>query len=189
MPRLVAVLTRLYDRVFMPLQRIGDEWLLGLAARFVFAAVLLVFFLNSALTKIGPGPFGFLSPSVGAYAQILPGMMEAVSYDVSRIAFFPWGLIVLFGTWAEFVLPVMIVAGLFTRAASLAFIVFIAVMTYVDIAGHNVDAATIGALFDGDPGAPIADQRLLWGLLLLVLAVRGAGAVSVDWLLGRLQRR
>ncbi|MXN65334.1 DoxX family membrane protein [Stappia sp. GBMRC 2046] len=179
------MLVRLYAAVFGTLQRLTDRWLIGLAARFVFASALFVYFWNSALTKIGPGLLGFLEPTDGAYVQILPKMMEAAGYDTSAIEFFPYGLIVLLGTWAEFLLPLMIVLGLFTRAASLGFIVFIAVMSYVDITGHNLDAATIGTLFDGKPGGLIADQRLMWGFLLLVLALRGAGAISLDHLLAR----
>lgn len=175
----------LYDGFFSGLQRATDGWFIGLAARAVFASVLLVYFLNSALTKIGPGPFGFLTPSAGAYAQILPKITEAAGYDISAIAFFPYGLIVLLGAWAELLLPVLIVAGLFTRLASLGMIVFIIVMSWVDITGHGVDANAIGAPFDGNPGATIADQRLLWCFLLLVLVLRGAGALSLDALLAR----
>ncbi|NRG17330.1 DoxX family protein [Rhizobiales bacterium] len=185
MTTLISLLVRLYAAVFGALQRLTDRWLIGLAARFVFAGVLFVYFWNSAMTKMGPGLFGFLKPTDGAYVQILPQMMEAAGYDSSAIAFFPYGLIVLLGTWAEILLPVMIVLGLFTRAASLGFIAFIVVMSYVDITGHNLDAATIGALFDGKPDGLIADQRLMWGFLLLVLTVRGAGAISMDFLLAR----
>jgi putative oxidoreductase len=182
---LVRGIFSLYAAVFSAIERASEGWFLGLAARGVFASVLLVYFLNSALTKLGPGPLGFLSPSVGAYAQILPVIMQEVSFNVSKIAFFPYGLIVLLGTWAEFVLPVLIVLGLFTRAASLAMVGFVFVMSWVDITGHHVDAKTIGMPFDGQPGAIIADQRLLWVFLLLVLVVRGAGAISLDALLKR----
>lgn len=185
MSGLTITIASLYDRFFSAVQRATDGWLVGLAARLVFASVLFVFFFNSALTKIGSGVSGFLSPSVGAYAQILPKMMQDVGFDVSKIAFIPYGLIVLLGTWAEFILPVLIVLGLFTRAASLAMIGFVIVMSYVDITGHNIDAKTIGAPFDGVSGSIIADQRLLWVFLLLVLVVRGAGTISLDALLCR----
>lgn len=183
MQGLICSLMGLYNRVFAGVEKAARGWFIGFTARAVFASVLLVFFINSALTKVGAGPLGFLTPSVGAYAQILPEMMKSVGFDVSKIAFFPYGLIVLLGTWAEFVLPVLIVLGLFTRAASLAMIGFIVVMSYVDITGHAVDAKTIGAPFDGLPGGVIADQRLLWVFVLLVLVVKGAGAISLDALL------
>ncbi|TWI82266.1 putative oxidoreductase [Roseibium hamelinense] len=189
MSALIGLLMRLYVGVFGAIERLTNGWFLGLAARLVFASVLLVFFWNSALTKLGDGFFGFLSPSTGAYAQMLPKMMEQVSYDTSQIAFFPYGLIVLLGTWGEFVLPLLVVIGLFTRAASLGMIVFIGVMTYVDIVGHGVDTKTIGAFFDGDPYAIIADDRLLWVFLLLVPMLKGPGLISLDALLGSYYRK
>lgn len=189
MTALLGILVRLYNSVFGALERFTDGWLLGLSARFVFAGVLLVYFMNSALTKISGGLFGFLTPSDGAYAQILPGLMEQVSYDTSQVAFFPYGLIVLLGTWSEFVLPVLVTLGLFTRAASLGMIGFVIVMTYVDITGHHVDSATIGALFDGNPAGVIADQRLMWVFVLLVPALKGGGLISLDALLGSYYRK
>ncbi|MBA5777334.1 DoxX family membrane protein [Stappia sp. F7233] len=185
MTLVISFFVRLYMGFFSVIQRMTEGWLLGLAARFVFAAVLLVYFVRSALTKFGPGIAGLFEPTAGAYAQILPAMMEAVSYDTSQIPFMPYGLVVLVGSWAEILLPVMIVLGVFTRAASLGFIIFVGAMTYVDITGHHLDAATIGTIFDGDPTGLIADQRLLWVFLLLVLVLRGAGKISLDYLLVR----
>ncbi len=98
MSGLIAILVRFYQGVFGTLERLTDGWFLGLAARLVFASVLLVYFLNSAMTKLGNGPLGFLSPSDGAYAQILPTLMESVGYDSSQVPFLPYGLIVLLGT-------------------------------------------------------------------------------------------
>ncbi|MTI00113.1 DoxX family protein [Roseibium sp. RKSG952] len=189
MSALINFLIRLYWGIFGGLERLTSGWFLGLAARLVFASILLVFFWNSALTKIGAGFFGFLAPSTGAYAQMFPQLMEQVSYDTSQIAFFPYGLIVLLGTWGELVLPILVVVGLFTRAASLGMIVFICVMTYVDITGHGVDAKTIGAFFDGDPYSIISDDRLLWCFVLLVPMLKGPGVISVDALLGHFYRK
>lgn len=189
MGSLVSLIVGLNQSVFGSIERFTNGWLLGLAARFVFASVLLVYFLNSALTKMGSGFFGFLAPSDGAYAQILPTIMEQVSYDTSQIAFFPYGLIVLFGTWGEVILPILIILGLFTRVASLGMIVFVIVMSYVDIVGHYADAVTIGAMFDGPSGSLIADQRLMWIFILLVLVLKGPGKISLDTLLGNYYRR
>jgi putative oxidoreductase len=182
---LIRLITTLHDAFFGMLQKVLGEWFLGLAARFVFAAVLLVYFLNSASTKIGAGPFGFLSPSIGAYAQIIPPIFEAAGNDAGAVAFFPWKLIVYFGTYAEFVLPVLIVVGLFTRVAALGMIGFVLVQSYVDWAYHGADAETLGAWFDRVSSALILDQRALWVFLLVYLALRGAGAISLDHLLVR----
>ncbi|MEP3049081.1 MAG: DoxX family protein [Roseibium sp.] len=189
MGMIISFFVRLYTIFFSALERITEGWFLGLAARFIFAAVLLQFFLNSAMTKIGGSIMNIFTPTAGAYAQMLPGMMEQVSYDTSQIAFFPYGLMVLLGTWGEFLLPVMVVLGLFTRFASLGMIIFILVMSYVDINGHGADASTIGALFDGQPYAKILDDRLLWIFLLLVPMLKGPGLISLDALLGSSYRK
>ncbi|WP_074882167.1 DoxX family protein [Pseudovibrio axinellae] len=179
------MLVSLYQGVFGWLDRVTNGWFLGLAARFLFAGVLFMYFWNSALLKFGDGAFGFLFLSAGAYAQILPQITEAAGYDVSQIAFFPYGIIVLLGTWGEIIIPVLIVVGLFTRAASVGFIGFVIVMSIVDVVGHGVDLLTLGALFDRHPSALIFDQRALWIFLATVLVIRGPGVFSLDWALGK----
>jgi putative oxidoreductase len=184
----MGMFVNLYTGFFGAIQKAFEDWFLGLAARLVFASVLLFYFLNSALTKVGVGIPGSFIPGAGAYAQILPKIAEQANYNVSQIAFFPYGLIVWAGTYAEFILPVLVVAGLFTRFAALGMIGFIAVMTYVDITAHNVDAQTIGRFFDTIANAPIADQRLMWSFPLLYLVIRGPGALSLDAMLGLMRR-
>ena len=179
------MIIRLHDAAFGWLQRLLEGWFLGLLVRFVFAATLFLYFFRSAQTKVGEGVVGFFSVADGAYIQILPKVMERVGYDTSQIALFPWGWMVYAGTYAEFVLPVLIVLGLATRLAALGMIGFVAVQTYVDIAQHAVKAETIGAWFDKDPSGLIADQRLFWVTLFAYLVVRGAGAVSLDGVLSR----
>lgn len=186
---MIRTIQTLHDKVFRTLQWAAGDWFMGLAARFVFSSVLLVYFLHSSMTKVGDGFPGFLVPKIGAYAQILPMIAEQADYDLSKIAFVPWGIIVLFGTYAEFVLPILILLGLFTRFASLAMIVFIAVMSYVDVHYLGLKASDVGALFDRVHDSVIADQRLLWVLPLVYLAIHGGGAISLDRLLPRVMRR
>jgi len=155
--------------------RVAPE-LLPAFARFSFAATLLVFFWRSALTKVGDGFSGLWTPSLNAYAQVLPKKFEAAGYDVSAMGVMDQ-LIVVAGTWGEFVLPVLIVLGLFTRLASLGMLGFLAVMTLVDITGHGV---VPGVWFDGDPKGIVADLRLYWVLALLVLLCHGGGSLSLD---------
>ena len=152
---------------------------LSLMVRASFASVLLPFFLNSFSTKVD----GF-SLTIGAYAQILPKQIEALGYDASAV---PWPLflVVLAGTLAELVLPLVILLGIATRLTAFGMIGFIAVMSLTDIYGHGVDAATIGAMFDTDPYGLIADQRLMWCLMMVVLMVTGGGAFSIDGLVSR----
>ena len=182
--RFLTTLNQLHTSIFDGIAKALDGWFLGISARLIFSSVLFFFFINSAMTKVGDGLFGIFSPSVGAYAQIIPPIVEAVGYDTSQIAFFPWGLIVFMGTLAEFVLPVLILLGLATRLASVGFIGFIAVMSFVDINFHGVDAATIGQMFDRIHNAEILDQRLLWLFPLLFLIIKGPGKLSLDYALG-----
>jgi putative oxidoreductase len=156
--------------------------LLPTAARLVFAGVLLVYYWHSGLTKIGDGLLGVLRLDAGVYIQMFPRAFEAAGYDPSALPF-PYKLIALAGTYAEFILPALIVLGLLTRLAALGMIVFVVVQSWTDIVGHGLDAATIGAWFDRDSAALIADQRALWLFLLLVLLLRGAGPLSLDRIL------
>lgn len=179
---IVNLLTDLHDRAFALANRLAGDWFMGLAARLIFASVTMFWFLNSAMTKLDGGLF---SISVGAYAQILPPIAEAAGYDPAQIAFFPWKIIVFLGTYTEFILPVILLIGLFTRAASVAMIGFIVVLSFVDIQFHGLEAASIGALFDRFPNGIVADQRLLWLFPLVYLALKGPGPISVDALLAK----
>ena len=162
-------------------QQALDEWVVGLSARLVFAATLIVYYLGSAATKLGDGLFGLFPPSAGAFAQILPPIAEHYSYDVAAIPFFPWHIVVMAGTVAEFVLPILIVLGLLTRLAALGMTGFIIVQTIVDIAFHG---AAAGMLFNNQPGE-LLDTRLLWLFVLAVLIAKGAGTLSLDALIFR----
>lgn len=179
----ISILTSVHNSIFGAIERLLNGWALGLLARLVFSSVTLLFFWNSAKTKIGDGIF---SPSTGAYAQIFPKKFEAAGYDESAMSSLDT-LIVLMGTYAEFLLPLLILIGLFTRLSSAAMIGFIVVMSIVDITGHGADAKTIGMVFDRFQDGVILDQRLLWIFPLVYLIVKGAGAVSVDALVAKRQ--
>jgi len=172
----------LYTQITGAIERLTDGWLLGLLARFLFAAVLFVYFFNSAMTKFSGWPL-FIDDA--AYFQILPPIVEAAGYDVSQVSFIPWGLIVFAGSHGEIILPLLLVLGLFTRIAALGMIVFVVVQSYVDIVFHGVDAATIGSWFDNLSNAAILDQRALWVFLFIYLAFKGPGKISLDYVLGR----
>ncbi|MDD9738698.1 MAG: DoxX family membrane protein [Marinovum algicola] len=181
----MTALINLHDMISDAIERAFDS-LLPLLARLVFAAVLLVYFWNSALTKVGDGFLGLFQPSTGAYAQIFPKAMEAVTYDVSQLGAFHW-LVVVAGMWAEFLLPLMILLGLATRLAALGMIGFVAVQSLTDLYGHGGinHPETFGTWFDRVPDAAILDQRALWMFLLLVLVIKGGGALSLDRIIGR----
>lgn len=181
----VLSVRRLYQRVFVFLDRIG--WLLPTLARFIFLAVLFLYFWNSAMTKLGDGFWGFLEISDGAYFQIVPGAMEAAGYQIPNVGF-EIHLIVFLGTWAEIVLPVLLVLGLFTRLASLGMFFFIAVLHYVDVTMSSLKPEVIGSLFDGSPHG-YWDEHILWALLVLVPLLKGPGPISLDFILGRLLQK
>jgi putative oxidoreductase len=146
--------------------------------------VLLVYYWNSALTKLGDGLPGIFRPSLDAYAQIFPRQMEAVNYNVQDLTLFHWAVVEA-GMLAEFILPVLLLLGLMSRLAALAMIGFVVLQSLTDIYGHNLDSGTIGRWFDGEPGALLADQRALWIFALAVIVMLGAGPLSLDRLLRR----
>ncbi len=164
-----------YDRITSHLDRDASIALPTLA-RLAFAGVLLLYYWASGMTKLGDGFFGFLSPSIGAYAQIFPKQFEAVGYDASAMGWHHWAVVIA-GTWAEFILPALIVIGLLTRLAALGMIGFVVVQSLTDIYGHG---AEFGAYFNRASGELIADQRAFWVLALLILVFKGAGPLSLD---------
>ena len=181
---LTGLLRRPHDLVFGSLERAAGDWFLGLAARFVFAGVLLLYFLNSWATKVEGGITGFFMVRDSAYYQIVPWAVDAAGGDISAVSLFSH-LLVHAGTYGEFILPVLIVLGLFTRVAALGMIVFVAVQSYVDVTFHGVSGDTLGSLFDRFSDSLVIDQRALWVFLLLYLVVKGAGLLSLAALLSR----
>lgn len=107
--------------------------------------------------------------------------MENVGYDPSALGLWHWAVVTA-GTWAEFILPLTILIGLFTRLSALGMIGFIVVQSLTDLYGHGLagDAKFIGGWFDRIPDAMLMDQRLLWVFPLIVLVVKSAGALSID---------
>lgn len=167
-----------------PLARLSP--LLPLLARFIFAAVLLPYYWASGLTKLGSGVFGLFQPSLGAYAQILPRATEAAGYNPDNLGLIDWAIVTA-GTWAEFILPALVVLGLLTRLTALGMIGFIVVQSLTDLIGHGAieHDGTLGAWFDKVPDSLILDQRTLWVYPLATLVVMGGGALSLDRLLFR----
>ncbi len=164
-------LISLHNSIFAQIERLSPV-ILPTLARFVFAAVFFVYFWNSATLKLD----GLFTPTAGAFGQIFPKAAEAVLWDLTQASFLQKAIMVL-GAWAEFVLPVLILIGLFTRLAALGMIGFVLVQSLVDVTGHG---AAIGAWFDNDALATIMDQRTLWIFLLLYLVFKGAGPISAD---------
>jgi putative oxidoreductase len=179
----MTALVTFHDRLFDRIDGAVSALVLPTAARLVFAGVLLVYFWASAMTKLGEGLFGVVRLDAGAYIQMFPRAFEAAGYNPGNLGL-GYKAIALLGTYAEFVLPLLIVIGLFTRLAALGMIGFVVVMSWTDIAGHGAGPETIGTWFDRAADAAILDQRALWLFVLLFLALRGGGPLSVDRILG-----
>ncbi|MEO0343720.1 MAG: DoxX family protein [Pseudomonadota bacterium] len=158
---------------------VAGQVIMPTLARLVFAGTLLMYFWNAAGTKLA----GLFTLDFGSYAQIFPKKFEAVGYDPSAMSAFD-SLVVYAGTYAEYILPALIVLGLFTRLAALGMIGFIVVQSLTDIYGHMIDEKTLGVWFDRFSDSLIIDQRSFWVFLLLYLFFAGAGALSMDRLIG-----
>jgi putative oxidoreductase len=180
MNSLIDAFRQMHDGFFGTLEKITNGWFFGLFARFVFASTLYVYYLNSAKTKIGKGLLGFLEITDGAYVQIAGPAFEAAGYEQSAMPL-PAHIMVFMGTYGEFILPVLVIIGLFSRIGASGMIAFIFVQTYVDVSVHSV---ALGSLFNGQPG-DILDQRLFWLVPLLYVVLKGPGAISLDNILSR----
>lgn len=177
---MINALLSLPDRALSWLEAFSTPVLTTLA-RFIFAGVLLMYFWNSGLTKLPDGIANLFSPSINAFAQIFPKGAEAAGYDITQATAFQKSVI-LAGTWAEFILPGLILLGLFTRAAALGMIGFVTVQSLTDIFGHGGE---LGRWFDTSSDAVILDQRAFWVFLLLYLVFKGGGPLALDRLIVR----
>jgi len=174
---------------------VPSVWKLSaLSARLTFAAVLGVYFLISAASKIG-GSDLLIGPNVagtflalGAFYELAPVALEAAGNDPAGLSL-PLRLRVQALVLAEAVLPVLLVLGLATRIAAVGMIGLIAMTAMIDIFARDAPPEVIGALFDASPYDPISDLRLLWITVLAVPAVLGGGGLSLDPFLRRLLHR
>ncbi|MCH2095983.1 MAG: DoxX family membrane protein, partial [Rhodobacteraceae bacterium] len=137
-------LITLHNAIFDEIEK--ADGVIPLLARFVFAATLLNYFWVSALTKTGDGVLGLFKVTAGGFGQIFPKQAESVLWDVSQMSVFQ-KVVVLAGTWAEFILPVLIVVGFATRLASIGMIGFVVVQSLTDLYGHGgiAHGETLGA--------------------------------------------
>jgi putative oxidoreductase len=78
------------------------------------------------------------------------------------------------GTFGELVFPLLIIAGLTTRAAALGLsaVHLLAVVSYWHVLGSEGFEAALA-------------QHVLWGYMLAVIVLFGGGAISLDRLTGR----
>ena len=110
------------------------------------------------------------------------GWLKLTGWDVTlelfrseyQVPLLPAQIAAVCGTFGELFFPVLLAAGLFARFGALGLFVVnaMAVISY----WHVLDS-------DGYEAA--LAQHVLWGFMLAVIAVCGAGAVSIDEKLGR----
>lgn len=181
----------LHNALFAAIQRNFENWFLGLFARFAFASVLLMYFWHAGTRKLEAfqrgaegGILEYFTVSGNVFGQMAPKAFEAVTYDASQLGT-PYWIMAYAGTYAEFILPLLIVLGFMTRIAAAGMVGFVFVQSYVDIFGHGVGAETIGMPFDRVQDSAILDQRLLWLFPLVYLVIRGAGTLSLDHVFSR----
>lgn len=167
--------------------------LLATLARAAFAAVLLPFFLVSAASKLGGTPYS-VGPdvpgtllSLGAFHRLVPWTIDAATGMPLAGPLLSLGLQAL--VLAELVLPVLLVAGLFTRTAGGGLIAVVVGTALVDILAHGAPPDAAGALFDANPFGGIIDAAVLWVALLAIPLVLGAGPFSLGAAWRRLRRR
>jgi putative oxidoreductase len=117
-----------------------------------------------------------------AWAFLKSGWLKLSSWDSTldlfrteyHVPLLPPELAAVAGTFGELAFPVLLIAGLFTRVGALgAFAVnAMAVISYSHVLFSEGFEAALG-------------QHVLWGFILLVLALFGAGKFSVDQFLER----
>ena len=112
------------------------------------------------------------------------GWLKATNWDVTselfrseyHVPLLSPQVAALAGTFGELLFPVLLVCGLFTRAGALGLFAVnaFAVVSYWHVLGKSGYEAALG-------------QHVLWGFMIAVVAIFGAGAISLDRLSGRRQ--
>jgi putative oxidoreductase len=110
------------------------------------------------------------------------GWLKLTTWDVTlelfrseyQVPLLPPQLAAVCGTFGELFFPVLLVLGLFTRFGALGLFAVnaMAVISYWHVLGGEGYEAALA-------------QHVLWGYMLAVIAVCGAGAISLDEKLGR----
>ena len=98
--------------------------------------------------------------------------------DEYHVPLLPPTLAAVVGTFGELFFPVLLVLGLFTRAGALGMFAVnaLALFSYWHVLG-------------GDDFAAARGQHYLWGFMTLVIAMCGAGGISLDAWLERVAAR
>lgn len=162
---------------------------LCLVSRAVFAAVLLPWFVIGAMSKIGGltlslGPtVDGLPLSLGAFFAYVPGQVGNLSAGLPHFGAGTQAYVGLMVA-AELLLPIVIVLGLWARAAAV-----VLTLHQILLLLTAESATDRGAAFDASPFDMMPDQLLLWIMLLAPVALFGAGPLSADAVAARRRGR
>ena len=135
--------------------------------------------LGRALDRLRP--LLLLGTRCGVSWQFLKsGWLKLTTWDTTlelfrseyHVPVLPPGLAAVAGTFGELFFPLLLVLGLFTRLGALGLFAvnLMAVVSYWHVLGQDGYEAALA-------------QHVLWGYMLVVLALCGAGRVSLDHLL------
>ncbi len=142
----MGFLYRAEDLVLGWFARLLDHSILSTLARLIFAGTLFIWLWNSAKTKVYSSRDGFsFFPRDGAFYSMFPKQIEAAGGDVSQLGGI-YQIIAFIGAYGEIILPILIIIGLFTRTAAFGMVIFIAVLTFVDVTGHQISKVHDDAL-------------------------------------------
>ena len=110
------------------------------------------------------------------------GWLKLTNWDVTlelfrseyQVPLLPPGFAAILGTFGELLFPVLVIAGLFGRLSALGLFAVnaMAVISYRHVLLTEGFEAALG-------------QHVLWGFMLLTLAIYGPGKWSADYLLRR----
>jgi putative oxidoreductase len=136
---------------------------IAVLARFAIAAV----FWNSGQTKVQGLAVNFLTGEFHLGWPALSDSAVALFRDEYRVPLLPPEWAAVLAATAEHVFPIMLLAGLATRCSALA---LLAMTLVIQVFVYSGAYATHGT----------------WAAVLLLLAARGAGVLSLDhWLASR----
>ncbi|HEX7373355.1 MAG TPA: DoxX family protein [Steroidobacteraceae bacterium] len=135
---------------------------------------------NGALARLAD-PFAFATRLYVSWQFLKSGYIKVSSWDTTlslfrdeyHVPLLPPDLAAVVGTFGELCFPVLVILGLFGRlsAAGLFAVNAMAVISYAHVLLAEGYEAALG-------------QHVLWGYMLVMLAIHGPGAWSLDRLLG-----
>lgn len=112
-----------------------------------------------------------------------PDTTQFLFENVYNVPLLPPAIAAQLATWSEIIFGVMLLVGVFTSLAALALFALNAVAVYAyssELLKGGFGIAKAGDWVSGISLPAGFEQHLGWGVLLLFLAILGAGIVSID---------